>query len=43
MQSATDKFVARFNRLEDELRARGKKLGEVGLDDLDQIWNAIKT
>ena len=42
LQTATDKFVARFGRVEDELRARGKKLGEVGLDELDEIWNAHK-
>jgi MazG family protein len=42
LQSATDKFIARFNALEDELRARGKKLGDVGLDELDAIWNAQK-
>src|SRR6266542_5345247 len=27
LQAATDKFVARFNRLEDELQARGKRFG----------------
>jgi len=43
MQAATDKFIARFHLLEDELRARGEKLGEVALAELDQIWNAIKT
>jgi MazG family protein len=42
LQQATDKFVSRFNRVEDELRARGKKLGEAGLEELDAIWNAIK-
>src|SRR5467141_2533127 len=42
LQTATDKFVARFNRLEDELRARGKRLGDVDLAELDEIWNAIK-
>ena len=42
LQKATDKFVARFNRLEDELRARGKRLGDVDLAGLDEIWNAIK-
>jgi MazG family protein len=42
LQKATDKFVERFNRLEDELRARGKKLGEVDLAELDGIWNKIK-
>jgi MazG family protein len=42
LQNATDKFVTRFNRVEDELRARGKKLGDVDLAELDEIWNEIK-
>jgi MazG family protein len=42
LQSATDKFVRRFNLLEDELRRRGRKLGDVDLAELDAIWNAIK-
>jgi nucleoside triphosphate diphosphatase len=42
LQSATDKFVARFNRLEDELKARGKKLGNAELAELDAIWDCIK-
>src|ERR1700751_2853189 len=42
LQSATDKFVARFNRLENELKTRGRKLGEVDLAEMDAIWNQIK-
>src|SRR5436309_5850839 len=42
LQSATDKFIARFNRLEDELKARGRKLGEAELGELDPIWDEIK-
>src|SRR5207244_879915 len=42
LQGATDKFVARFNRLEDELQSRGKKLGDVDRAELDAIWNEIK-
>lgn len=42
LQAATDKFVRRFNLLEDELRARGKKLGDVDLAELDEIWSEIK-
>jgi MazG family protein len=42
LQKATDKFVARFNRLEDELRAHGKRLGDVDLAELDETWNAVK-
>jgi uncharacterized protein YabN with tetrapyrrole methylase and pyrophosphatase domain len=42
LQAATDKFVSRFNLLEDELRTRGKTLGDVDLAELDAIWNEIK-
>ncbi len=42
LQRATDKFVTRFNQLEDELKARGKKLGDVDLTEMDEIWNHIK-
>src|SRR5437899_4764591 len=42
LQRATDKFVTRFNHVEDELKARGKKLGDVDLAEMDEIWNAIK-
>ena len=42
LQAATDKFGGRFNLLEDELRARGKKLGDVDLAELDAIWNEVK-
>jgi MazG family protein len=42
LQKATDKFVTRFNRVEDELKARGKKLGDVDLAELDEIWERIK-
>jgi len=42
LQAATDKFVARFHQLEEELRAQGKQLGEVGLKELDAIWDRVK-
>jgi MazG family protein len=42
LQKATDKFVARFNRVEDELRRQGKRLGDVDLAEMDEIWNEIK-
>jgi len=42
LQSAIDKFVARFNRLEDELKALGRKLGEAELAEMDAIWDRIK-
>jgi MazG family protein len=42
LQRATDKFVARFNQLEDELRRRGKRVGDVDLPEMDAIWDRIK-
>jgi MazG family protein len=42
LQAATDKFVARFNRLEDELQVQGKRLGDVDLAEMDEIWNKVK-
>jgi MazG family protein len=42
LAAATDKFVARFNEMEDRLRERGGKLGDVNLEELDAIWNEIK-
>jgi MazG family protein len=42
LQSATDKFVGRFNRLEDELKTHGRKLGEAELAEMDAIWDEIK-
>jgi MazG family protein len=42
LQKATDKFVERFNRVEEELKASGKKLGEADLAELDAIWNRVK-
>ncbi|MFL6583428.1 MAG: nucleoside triphosphate pyrophosphohydrolase [Chthoniobacterales bacterium] len=42
LQSATDKFVGRFNHLEDRVRARGKQLGELRLEELDAIWEELK-
>jgi MazG family protein len=42
LQQATDKFVGRFNRVEDELVKQNKRLGDVELNELDAIWNSIK-
>jgi uncharacterized protein YabN with tetrapyrrole methylase and pyrophosphatase domain len=42
LQAATDKFVVRFNEMEDRLRERGGKLGEATLEELDTIWEEIK-
>jgi MazG family protein len=42
LQNATDKFVRRFNRVEEELKKSGKELGQAELPELDAIWNRVK-
>src|SRR5437762_1422362 len=42
LPTGTDEFVARLTRLGDELLAQGKRLGDVDLAELDQIWNRVK-
>lgn len=40
--AAIDKFVERFGKVEDEVQGRGKKITDLSLEELDQIWNEIK-
>jgi len=42
LQSATDKFIARFHQLETKIRERGAVLGDLKLDELDEIWSELK-
>jgi MazG family protein len=42
LQAATEKFIARFNRLENVLQRQGKQLGEVNLAELDAVWDEVK-
>ena len=42
LAAATEKFIARFHRMERELKAAGQKLGEVDLAALDEVWNRVK-
>lgn len=43
LQSATDKFSARFHLLEERVLASGRQLGDLDLHALDEIWDAVKT
>jgi MazG family protein len=36
------KFQTRFHHIEDEIQRRGKRMGEVSLNEMDEIWNAKK-
>lgn len=42
LAAATEKFIARFHAMEKELQRTGRKLGEVDLAGLDEIWNQVK-
>lgn len=39
---AVDKFIDRFGKVEDEVEKRGKKITDLSLEELDQIWEGIK-
>ncbi len=42
LAAATEKFITRFHWMEAELKSEGKRLGEVDLKGLDEIWNRGK-
>ena len=42
LNAATEKFVARFHAMEEELRKEGKQLGTVDLGEMDAVWNRLK-
>lgn len=43
LAASTEKFIARFHAMESELQKQGRKLGEVDLAALDEIWNRVKS
>jgi MazG family protein len=42
MRGAIDKFRRRFTEMEDDLSARGKSVGNVSQEELEQSWSAVK-
>lgn len=42
LRRANQKFIRRFNGIEDELRARGTTPADSTLAEMDAIWNAIR-
>jgi MazG family protein len=42
LSRSTKKFTRRFQRIEDEIRRRGKKLEHSTLEEMDAIWNEGK-
>lgn len=39
---ATDKFIDRFERVEQTVRARGETMSELSMDQLNAVWDSIK-
>lgn len=42
LAAANEKFVKRFHAVEAALEARGSKLGEATLEEMDAAWDAVK-
>jgi ATP diphosphatase len=42
LRQANEKFRKRFNYIEDTLAARGQTFADVGLDEMEAIWQAAK-
>jgi uncharacterized protein YabN with tetrapyrrole methylase and pyrophosphatase domain len=43
LAAANRKFSARFERVQDEVRKSGRGFGDYSLDELDGIWDRVKT
>lgn len=42
LKRALDKFIERFNRLEDVVNASGRRFKEYSLEELEAVWQSIK-
>ncbi len=42
LAGATDKFISRFSRMEEQAALTGRRLEEMTLDEMDGLWNAVK-
>ncbi len=42
LNRATDKFVRRFQRIEDALRAAGRRWEDASFEELDALWEQVK-
>lgn len=43
VMDANQKFIKRFERMEEELRASGPGIDEADMDEMDRVWERIKT
>ena len=42
LRATNNKFIRRFTYIEKRLEEQGRQLGEVGLEDMDVLWNEAK-
>ena len=42
LERTNKKFIARFTRMEEEARSRGRSLADMTLAEMDDLWNMIK-
>jgi uncharacterized protein YabN with tetrapyrrole methylase and pyrophosphatase domain len=42
LRKSNNKFISRFKIIENELNRRGKNIEESSLNEMDEIWSAIK-
>jgi uncharacterized protein YabN with tetrapyrrole methylase and pyrophosphatase domain len=43
LAGSTNRFISRFQGIERELEAGGRKVAETPLDELDRLWEKMKT
>jgi len=43
LRKANEKFTMRFQQIEKKLQEKGKKLEDVGLEEMDAIWDKVKS
>lgn len=42
LERTNRKFIARFNYIEQQVREQGRKLNEMALEEMDELWNEAK-
>ena len=42
LAGANNKFVRRFHAMEEQISNQGKKLGDLSLTEMDQVWDEVK-
>lgn len=43
MTGATNKFISRFAKMEEIAKSRGLDMAKMSLNDLDELWNCVKS